>query len=157
MHGICYIDVAGAMASPAITTFKVGRTTMKRLFAFFASAILCAACAAPPQPDPELATSIRNVHATDLDEFWELKRKSFDISGVQPGVFDDIDCGHVVLQFVVDSNGEIWDVEVVEAVPDDRFVRPALRALAKREFVPAESNPGRVPVRVRQATTFQES
>jgi TonB family protein len=55
--------------------------------------------------------------------------------------------GFVRVLHTVNAKGRVEDIEVIESVPSEIFIRPTLRALKRFRFKPAESNPERIPVR----------
>jgi len=63
--------------------------------------------------------------------------------------------GEVLLQFIVDEEGGVREIEVLESVPGDTFVRSALAAVARWRFRPAVKDGRAVAVRVRQKLSFR--
>lgn len=63
--------------------------------------------------------------------------------------------GHVTLSFVVDVDGSVQDVAVVESVPPGVFDQAAIDAVQGWAFDPGQHQGTPVAVRVRQTLTFQ--
>jgi len=63
--------------------------------------------------------------------------------------------GHIVIEFVVDSDGTTRDISVVSADPAGIFESAAVRAAGSWRFRPARVGGREVPVRVRQRVTFR--
>ena len=63
--------------------------------------------------------------------------------------------GHVTLSFVVDIDGSVQDVVVVESVPPGVFDDAAIEAVQGWEFQPGQHEGAPVAVRVRQTLKFE--
>jgi protein TonB len=63
--------------------------------------------------------------------------------------------GHVTLAFVVDVDGSVQDVSVVESDPPGVFDDAAIEAVRQWEFQPGQHEGMPVAVRVRQTLSFQ--
>ena len=113
------------------------------------------ACATPaPKPTAYLASDIAVVDQTDLDRYWKPVQSSisFPVSAVRVA---QTRCGYVVTRFIIDSNGDVYNAEILESEPAGVFDQSALTALSHWEYEAAETNPDRTPVRVDQKTEFK--
>jgi len=113
-----------------------------------AATLLAACSAAPPQPAPEpfFTAPVVDVRGNErAGEYWETK---FAWGRYRPTMVpsDREPCWFAKIDFIIDSNGNVFNPEIVEIRPDERFARDALRMLAMNEYTPAETNPDRVPV-----------
>lgn len=63
--------------------------------------------------------------------------------------------GWVDLEFVVTAEGDVEQVRVIAAQPDDIFERSAVQAAARWRFTPGRHQNKPVPVRVRQRISFE--
>ncbi len=122
------------------------------LFIVFA-AVFVTSCATTP-PEPELTSDIVVIDEAQRADYWVTR---------QDGVYVKVNsrrpmpsgCGHVVLQYVIDSRGDVFNATVLESEPPGGFDRAALAQLTEWEYVPAESNPGRTPVQVTETVEFK--
>lgn len=62
--------------------------------------------------------------------------------------------GYVTVEFVVDEDGAVRDIEVLSSHPGDLFVRPVQQALRRWRFRPAVKDGSPVSARIRQTITF---
>lgn len=63
--------------------------------------------------------------------------------------------GEVVVEFVVDPDGSVRDIDVVDSRPGDTFTEAAVRAIRRWRFSPGTKDGANVPARVRQKVTFR--
>jgi len=120
-----------------------------------AGALLAACSAAPrqPSPEPEFSAPIVDVRESkddgreseDSARYWKLKQPGYSMRpAFVPSAHDP--CWFAQIDYIIDSNGNVFNAEVVDVRPDDRFEVDALRMLAMHEYVPAETNPDRIPI-----------
>jgi protein TonB len=62
--------------------------------------------------------------------------------------------GEVVVEFVVNPDGTVRNVEVMASQPGDIFTESAVRAIQRGRFTPGTKDGRSVPTRVRQKVTF---
>ncbi|KAA9131357.1 energy transducer TonB [Marinihelvus fidelis] len=117
------------------------------------AAALTASCATPPR-EPELTSDIVVIEEAQREDYWVTR---------QDGVYVKVSgrripsgCGRVVLRYVIDSRGDVYNAEVLESEPPGGFDKAALAQLAEWDYVPAESNPGRIPVQVTSTVNFTD-
>lgn len=63
--------------------------------------------------------------------------------------------GWVDLEFTVTAEGNVTEIAVIAAYPDDIFTRNAIQAASRWSFQPGRMRNQAVPVRVRQRITFE--
>ncbi|MEM9533075.1 MAG: energy transducer TonB [Pseudomonadota bacterium] len=63
--------------------------------------------------------------------------------------------GYVRVLHTIDKNGRVKDIQVLESVPSDIFIRPTLRALKQFRYKPAKTNPDRTPIRTEFVMKFE--
>ena len=102
---------------------------------------------------PQLDEDIVAIDATELSRYWvdtvtDLQVSPLDEAEALPP------CGYVEIEFLVDSNGEVFEERLVASEPPGVWDDWAMEVLLARRFAAAESNPGRVPVQVNQRTYF---
>ena len=62
--------------------------------------------------------------------------------------------GEVTVEFVVNPNGTVRNVEIIASQPGETFTESALRAIRSWRFTPGTKDGRAVPTRVRQKITF---
>lgn len=127
---------------------------MKILSMFF-FAILLSGCAS----NPEIVLNQKPVEVTNqnIADYWEQKNKSFSFQLPLKRAPKKDEEGHVTLRFLIDSNGNTSNPEIVESVPEGAWDYAGVKALSKQEFVPAKSNTQNVPVYYTQTIFFKKS
>lgn len=108
--------------------------------------VLVAACAAPEPPtQPTFRSPVIEVPPKKLDEYWVVDKSTVSRppSRFRPGG----PCQLVKLEYTIDSQGRVFDIEVLDSFPNESFVPTAKRILRARQFEPGKDNPERVPVR----------
>ncbi len=101
-----------------------------------------------------LTEDVLVIDAEALDQYWVTRQDnvSFNTRSVK---YKQARCGHVVLQYLIDSNGIVFDARIVESEPAGFYDEAALRSLSLFEYVPAAGNPQRTPVQVTKRTEFK--
>ena len=64
--------------------------------------------------------------------------------------------GYVQINYLIDSNGEIFNPTIVDSSPKGEWDLIALKALSKVEYVPSEFNSSNIPVYVTSEFKFVE-
>ncbi|MCW8126410.1 TonB family protein [Microbulbifer halophilus] len=116
------------------------------IFVLFISTMF--GCSSSPAPVAVLNTDIKIIDPEELDDYWipEIRRNiSYPPERYMPpqGVK-----GYVKVKYIIDSNGNIFNAEVVESEPEKVFDGLALISLSNKKFSPAEKNKNRMPVKV---------
>lgn len=109
------------------------------------------ACASTPEA--YFASDIRIISSEQLGEYWIAEKETVKFRA--PSNFKPSSgCGYVVLQYLIDSNGSVFNPEIIESEPVGFYDRTALTALSLLQYAPAETNTDRIPVKVNQKTTI---
>lgn len=100
---------------------------------------------------------VLDVHSDDLDQYWVAGNKEFRLR-----TSPDASCESIIQQYVIDSNGEVRNYEVVAVRPDHRQAERRLTRIGQEmveasDFRAAETNTERVAVRVRTPLVISTS
>lgn len=112
----------------------------KYIFAIFV--IVIAGCSATPN----LISQPIEVSVENLDQYWEMKHESFSFNS--PINVQHRPIGHVKIRYLIDSNGKVFEPEIVDSVPVGVWDDQGMRAVKKMEYLPSGSNLSRDPVYV---------
>ncbi|WP_100657647.1 hypothetical protein [Alteromonas flava] len=98
--------------------------------------------------EPHLVQDPVKVSPDTIDDYWVSQNDvQFNIrpSSKQLRVMEE---QKVVVdaRYLVDSNGNVHDIEILDSNVEVSFLNMVERALERRDFKPAESNPNRVPI-----------
>ena len=105
------------------------------------------ACALKPKM--ELNGDIIQISTSELNNYWVPKNKqfSFDLRNYRKG--------YVKFRYTIDSNGNLFNPEVVESKPEGLVDKAGLLALAEMKYIAASSNKNRTPVQVITEIRFE--
>ncbi len=117
-----------------------------------AAALLLALGACVPT-DRYLRSPIVDIEGDILGRYWVVRQPESVLSIPEPPR-DDCGDGYVVVRYVVDSLGKVFEREVVHAEPVDCYEEAALRLVETWSYSPAPQNERREPVRVTQRIPF---
>lgn len=125
---------------------------MKTLLLIFFS-ILVLGCTSTP----EVALNQKPVEVTNdnVGKYWVLKNKKFSVNLPLRRAPKKLEEGHVTLRFLIDSNGNTFDPEIIESVPEGLWDNAGVEAMSKQDFIPAESNTQNIPVYFTQTIFFK--
>ena len=125
---------------------------MKTLLLIFFS-ILVLGCTSTP----EVALNQKPVEVTNdnVGKYWVLKNKKFSVNLPLRRAPEKLEEGHVTLRFLIDSNGNTFDPEIIESVPEGIWDYAGVKAMSKQDFIPAESNTQNIPVYFTQTIFFK--
>jgi TonB family protein len=104
-------------------------------------------------PEKFLSEPAVNIEQAELSKYW-LNRDnefSFKVSTRKTPTKN----GTVFLNYLIDSNGEIFNAKVVNSAPDNSWNKFALKALENTKYVNAESNLSKTPVLVTTKIDFR--
>ena len=96
------------------------------------------------------------VEVTDenISDYWVQTNERFRFNlPIQRAIGKNED-GYVKLRFLIDSNGNTFNPEVVESTPEGMWDYAGVKALSKQNFVPAETNRSKVQVYLTQTIYF---
>lgn len=100
--------------------------------------------------EPVLNGTPVDITQDELADYWVPRQSGVNVSAPS----NSAGCGVVDIRFLIDSNGEVHDVEVLDAQPRDTFDRAAIDMAEAFSYVASENNPRRTPVRVSRFVTF---
>lgn len=97
-----------------------------------------AACSGTPQ----LTQKPVEIPAHEIAKYWipEISGFSYGSAPRQPG--------SVIVSYLVDSEGDIYDVEIVKSTPEGLWDGVVRKSLRNTSFSPSPLNKARIPVRV---------
>lgn len=95
------------------------------------------------------------VTKDNIDDYWVQKNKTFSFNLPLKRAPKKLEEGHVTFRFLIDSNGNTFDPEIIESVPEGAWDYAGVKALSKQDFVPAKSNSLKVPVYYTQTIFFK--
>jgi TonB family protein len=104
------------------------------------------ACISAPKRIPFLALEPVEVELKELNNYWVESANSFsvDTTGLNPPKSG----GYVKIRCLIDSNGEVFEAQVVDSQPQGGWEEFALRAIHSRKYSPSDKNLAKVPVYV---------
>ncbi|MCL1080290.1 TonB family protein [Parashewanella spongiae] len=104
-------------------------------------------------PEKFLSTSAVKIEQAELSKYWLQKDDefSFEISTRKTPTKN----GTVFLNYLIDSNGEIFDAKIMNSTPNHSWDKFALKALENTKYINAESNPNKTPVIVTTKIDFE--
>ncbi|WP_414828807.1 energy transducer TonB [Alteromonas sp. H39] len=100
---------------------------------------------------PNLASQPKEIAEDELSNYWEMVSDSFSFNSAIS--YKGRPDGYVKIRYLIDSDGEVHDPDVVESEPEGVWDAAGLKAVKKMEFVPASDNADRMPVYV--STVFK--
>ena len=116
---------------------------------YLALLVLClTGCAATSQP--VLNSTPVDITQDQLSAYWVPRESSVSIRAPSTGT----GCGVVDIRHLIDSNGDVHDVEVMDAQPKGVFNSAAVEQAEAFQYEPSGNNTQRRPVRVSRHVTF---
>lgn len=109
-------------------------------------ACLLAACA--NSTTAYLSQTPVDVPLKELPKYWLQGKQRFNFSQEEPGLPAKPVKGYVEIRYLIDSNGQPFNPQIVASEPQGELDPSALAALAKIRYRPAKSNPEAIPVYV---------
>ena len=88
-----------------------------------------------------------------LGRYW-LVRQSESTFEAPPAQRQDCGDGYVLLRYVIDSRGELYEAEILESEPEGCYEDASIVLLQTWSFLPTPFNERRTPVRVTQRIPF---
>lgn len=109
-------------------------------------------CTTTSKTQPYLAKNPIYIELSELSSYWVQLKSRYNVNtdGLEPPDSN----GYVKVRFLVDSNGQVFNPEIVESVPKGGWDQFALRALSSNQYDPSELNVEKVPVYVTKKITF---
>ena len=108
---------------------------------------------------PEVLLNQTPVEVTkeNINEYWENKNKTFSFKLPLKATPKSMNDGFVTFRFLIDSNGNSFNPEIIESKPEGAWDYAGVKALSKQAFIPAKSNTERVPVYYTQTIFFNSA
>ena len=90
-----------------------------------------------------------------ISDYWVQTNNKFRFKlPIQRAIGKNED-GHATLRFLIDSNGNTFNPEIIESAPEGMWDYAGVKALSKQNFVPAETNSSNAPVYFTQTIYFK--
>ena len=113
------------------------------------------ACSSIPV-EPQLNTE--PVSASNLKDYWLSKHNN------QPSKLNRIQLKQlkdqnvkIIARYLIDSNGNVYDVKIIETNTDVSFTNLVAKSLQKRKFYPSPLNQARQPVYATAMLEFESN
>ncbi|WP_299493506.1 energy transducer TonB [uncultured Shewanella sp.] len=114
---------------------------------------LLSACVSPPEI--KLNQNPKQVDAIELAQYWiqdnDYFRMNIGPKKMPPKGTD----GFVEIKYLIDSNGHVFNPEIVKSEPEGLWDYSGMKALSKIKYKKAESNVLAVPVYVTMRIEFR--
>ncbi len=104
-------------------------------------------------PETYFATDIQVVTEDQLKDFWQAGNETVSFRA-SPGFKSVSGRGYVVIQYLINSNGAVFNPEIIESQPAGIYDRTARKYLSLVRYIPAETNPVPIPAKTIQKTSF---
>ena len=114
------------------------------------SLLVFTACSTSPSTpvEPEFNSPLLNVSLEESSNYWTLDRRSqVDARRAIGEPATSLACRRAVLAYTVDSTGRVFDVEIIDAWPNEAAVRYFASMQRQFRYDPAANNPDRIPIR----------
>lgn len=124
---------------------------MKAIALMFVSLMLLTACNSAPA-ERYLAADAVEVESTELENYWVAEPFDFQFnpSGSRPSDWT----GTATIRYLIDSNGQTFDAEIIESSGDSGLEAFAYEFVSQTHYRPATANPQRTPVYTSAEVTF---
>ena len=126
---------------------------MRNLILLSISLLVLGGCAS--KQEVYLTQSPIQVEQNDLEDYWIQSSEEFSFS-LKSNMKLPKTGGYVQINYLIDSNGEIFNPTIVDSSPKGEWDLIALKALSKVEYVPSEFNSSNIPVYVTSEFKFVE-
>jgi TonB family protein len=129
------------------------------------SLLLLSLAACVSKPTQYLTQQPIEVNDQTVHQYWKLESGNTFTFGflkeppassriANKKAFNPDQTGYFVVRFLIDSNGNTFDPEIIESEPAYGWDKVAKKAVAAQKFIPAESNELKIPVYYSQKLTF---
>lgn len=106
-------------------------------------------------PEVYLAEQPIEVTNKSVGEYWEQKNETFSFSLPSIRAPKKKEKGYVKVRYLIDSNGNTFNPEIIESVPEGFWDYAGVKAITKQEFIPSEPNKSNKPVYYTQTIQFE--
>jgi len=119
----------------------------KPLVMLFALSNIAACSTTPVSKTPNFHSNIHQVSQDEMAKYWVVKGRPvyFELPIRNQREFE---CGFVVVRLIIDSDGIAFNPEIVDSQPAAMHHHSALFALSRLDYLPAKTNPDRIPIQV---------
>ena len=125
---------------------------MKKVIAVCCIAALSACASAP---NLFLASDPIDVSTEELAKYWIPETDTFKFNIYPSQLPTSATEGYVKVRYLIDSNGNTFNPEVIESSPEGIWNVGGLKAASKQRYLPAASNGTHTPVYYTQTITFK--
>jgi len=122
-------------------------------FSLIVLGFLLSACAS--SPSPFLASDPIDVSDGQLDTYWVSSDESFSFNLNPKQVPPHGTSGFVKVRFLIDSNGNTFNHQIVESKPEGAWDIGGLKAIKQQKYIAANSNTDKVPVYYTKTISFK--
>ncbi len=117
------------------------------------AAALLFACAA--QPIASLSADPIEVSTDELSNYWVNENTNFSYNLKPKYAPKKGSEGYVTIQYLIDSNGNIFEPKVIESLPEGMWDYSGIKALTQFKYVRAQQNTNAAPVYVTTKIDFK--
>ncbi|MBS3797680.1 MULTISPECIES: energy transducer TonB [unclassified Pseudoalteromonas] len=118
---------------------------MRLLLPSILIAVLLGGCMATQEQ--HLSAEPLEISSEQLHKYWRQERSEFTFS-TRTFKKPPTENGYIKMRYLIDSNGEIFDVAIIESQPEGLWDTHALRSLKHLKYVPSSDNTELTPVYV---------
>ncbi len=95
-----------------------------------------------------LHSDVHVISADELPKYWLLKNKYLGFRIPETHRPPSGTKGYIKIKYIIDSNGNVFNPEIIESQPENLLDYSGLKALKKYRYSPADENPDKTPVQV---------
>lgn len=114
---------------------------------------LLSACVSPPEI--VLNKNPKQIDVGELDQYWVQENEYFRMNIGPKRMPPKGAEGFVEIKYLIDSNGNLFNPEIVKAEPEGFWDFSGMKALSKMKYNKADANPLAVPVYVTTRIEFR--
>lgn len=106
-------------------------------------------------PELYLAQDAVEVNDDTVAQYWQLKNTEYSFSVATLRPHKQNKDGHVSVRYLIDSNGNTFESEIIESYPKGMWDTFAIKAVENQLFVASAGNDSRTPVYYTQKLMFK--
>jgi TonB family protein len=106
---------------------------------------------------PELYLSDKPIEVTNptVSDYWVRQNEEFSFRLPINRAPKKNESGYVVVRYLIDSNGNTFNPEIIESVPKGMWDYAGVKAITKQDFAPSKTNTSNTPVYYSQKILFK--
>jgi outer membrane biosynthesis protein TonB len=106
---------------------------------------------------PELYLLDEPIEVTNqtVNDHWIQKNEKFSFRIPINRTPKKNESGYVIVRYLIDSNGNTFNPEIIESVPEGLWDFAGVKAITKQDFVPSKTNTSNTPVYYSQKILFE--